>query len=186
MPDPVVYSIDGRASRFTLQAFAGGMGAMMAHNPKFAIREFDGQAELKGDSLSDASLRVTVKPASLELVDDVSAKDRAEIQRAALQDVLETDRFAEIVFESTHVTATKATGNLYRAVVTGNLTLHGATNSQDITAHVSIANDTLRANGEFTLRQTSYGIKLVSVAGGIVKVKDDLKFNFDIVARKQA
>ena len=48
-----------------------------------------------------ASLRVTMKPPSLELLDDVSAKDRADIIRVALEEVLETDRFPEITFEST-------------------------------------------------------------------------------------
>ena len=42
----------------------------------------------------------------------------------------------------------------------------------------------LRANGEFSVRQTDYGIKPVSVAGGALKLKDELKCSFDIVARK--
>jgi hypothetical protein len=37
----------------------------------------------------------------------------------------------------------------------------------------------------FSLKQTDYRIKLVAVAGGTIKVKDELKFSFDIVARKQ-
>jgi hypothetical protein len=40
------------------------------------------------------------------------------------------------------------------------------------------------AHGEFSLRQTAYAIKLVSVAGGTLKLKDELKCSFDIVARK--
>ena len=44
--------------------------------------------------------------------------------------------------------------------------------------------DMLRANGEFTSAQSNYGIKPVSVAGGTLKLKDELKFCFDIVARK--
>ena len=47
------------------------------------------------------------------------------------------------------------------------------------------ADDTLRAYGEFLLRQSDFNIKLVSVAGGVVKIKDELKVSFDIVARKQ-
>jgi hypothetical protein len=43
----------------------------------------------------------------------------------------------------------------------------------------------LRASGEFLLSQSSYGIKPVSVAGGALKLKDELKFSFEIVARKQ-
>jgi hypothetical protein len=35
------------------------------------------------------------------------------------------------------------------------------------------------------VRQTDFGIKLVSVAGGALKVKDELQCAFDIVAREQ-
>jgi len=35
------------------------------------------------------------------------------------------------------------------------------------------------------LRQSEFGIKLVSVAGGMLKVKEDIKLTFDLVARKQ-
>jgi hypothetical protein len=43
----------------------------------------------------------------------------------------------------------------------------------------------LRASGEFTMRQSDYGIKPISVAGGALKVKDELKFSFEMVARKK-
>jgi hypothetical protein len=50
---------------------------------------------------------------------------------------------------------------------------------------LALLGDTLRANGEFSLSQTSYGIKPVSIAGGSLKLKDELKCSFDILARKQ-
>jgi hypothetical protein len=43
----------------------------------------------------------------------------------------------------------------------------------------------LRAFGEFALRQSDYGIKPPSAVGGGLKVKDEVKFTFDIVARKR-
>jgi hypothetical protein len=43
--------------------------------------------------------------------------------------------------------------------------------------------DTLRAQGEATLRLTDFRIEPVSVAGGMLKVKDEVKLTFDIVAR---
>ncbi len=46
--------------------------------------------------------------------------------------------------------------------------------------------DTLRAQGELTIRQTDFGIKPVSVAGGMLKIKDELKCSFDLLARKAA
>ena len=43
----------------------------------------------------------------------------------------------------------------------------------------------LRAFGEFAIRQSDYNIKPVSAIGGGLKVKDEVKFSFDIVARRQ-
>jgi len=43
----------------------------------------------------------------------------------------------------------------------------------------------IRASGEFGLRQTDFGIQLYSFAAGALQLKDELKFSFDLVARKQ-
>ncbi len=67
----------------------------------------------------------------------------------------------------------------------GDLTLHGVTRSQPIAARVALLGSMLRASGDFTLSQSDYNIKLVSVAGGALKLKDELKFSFEIVARRQ-
>jgi hypothetical protein len=41
---------------------------------------------------------------------------------------------------------------------------------------------TMRAYGEFAVKQTDYGIKLVTAAAGAVKVKDEIRCSFNIVA----
>jgi hypothetical protein len=43
-----------------------------------------------------------------------------------------------------------------------------------------LSGESLRAQGDFSLKQTDYNIKLVSVVGGTLKVKNELKFSFDI------
>ena len=44
-----------------------------------------------------------------------------------------------------------------------------------------------RANGRYrgtvTLKQRDFGIMPISIAGGTVKVKDEIKIEFDVVAR---
>jgi polyisoprenoid-binding protein YceI len=67
----------------------------------------------------------------------------------------------------------------------GELTLHGVSRPLTVPARVTINGDILKASGTFSLLQTDYDIQLVSVAGGALKVKDEVKFSFDIVARKQ-
>ena len=43
----------------------------------------------------------------------------------------------------------------------------------------------MRASGEFSVRQSDYEIAPITAAAGAIKVKDEVKCTFDIVARKQ-
>jgi len=54
-----------------------------------------------------------------------------------------------------------------------------------VPARVTVNGDSLRAAGDFSILQSDYEIQLVSVAGGALKVKDEVRLSFDIVARKQ-
>jgi hypothetical protein len=65
----------------------------------------------------------------------------------------------------------------------GDLTLHGETRPQTALARVYVNGDTLRGQGEATVRQSAYGIRLYSGLGGMLKVKDDVHLVFDILAR---
>jgi polyisoprenoid-binding protein YceI len=181
----VRYKIDVGMSRFTARAFATGLFSSLGHNPTLAIREYSGEAGFLPDGLQQASMRISVQSASLAVTDDISQKDRTEIENRMRQDVLETSQYPEIVFEASQVVANKVGEDSYSTNVTGNITLHGVTRSETIYAQVSVTGDTFRAYGEFSLKQTDYGIKLVSVAGGTLKVKDDVKISFDFTARKQ-
>lgn len=181
----ILYLTDANRSRFAVRAFAGGLFSAFAHNPNFAIRNFTGEIRLAPDTLEGASLRLKIEADSLELTDDVSAKDRKEIERIMREQVLETSRFPEIIFESTDISGARTGEGQHRARITGDLSLHGVTRKCSLDSQAWVSGDGLRASGEFTLRQTDYNIKLVSAAGGTIKVKDELKFWFDIVANKE-
>ena len=181
----VHYVMDARASRFTVQAFAAGVLAAMGHSPLIGIRDFSGDVTFSSETLEGNGLHISIKSSSLGVQNDISDKDRREIERLMNEQVLETAKYPEIVFDVPSFTATKMGESLYSADLQGNLTLHGVTNRQPVTARVAVFGDMLRASGAFTLSQTDYQIKLVSVAGGALKVKNDLKFSFEIVARKQ-
>jgi polyisoprenoid-binding protein YceI len=180
------YSIDPDVSRFVVRVSAGGMLSAFGHNPTIAIRDFSGEATFDPEALDGAELHLRVKSGSLSVTDNVSEKDRREIERTMNQEVLETAKYPEIVFDSANVSASKAGDGQYWVNLVGNLSLHGITSTQPVAAQIALIGDTLRAYGEFALRQTTYGIKPVTVAGGTLKVKDELKCSFDILARKQA
>jgi polyisoprenoid-binding protein YceI len=179
------YAIDPGMSRFTIRAFASGMFSALGHSPTLAVRDFSGEAQFAPGTLEAACLTLKIKADSLTVQDDVSDKDRREIERTMNQQVLESARYPEIVFKTTSVSADKSGDNRFALKLAGELTLHGVTKPQPVSAQVMIVGNTLRAHGEFSVLQTSYGIKPVSIAGGAVKLKDELKCTFDIVARKQ-
>ncbi len=179
------YVIDSRASRFTVQAFVTGLLAKMGHNPTIGIRDFSGGMKFNPDKLEASSFRLLIKTASMSVLDDINDRDRREIERLMSQEVLEISKFPEVVYDASNISVTRMADALYSATVIGDLTMHGVTNSQRIPVRVALFGSMLRASGEFSLDQSDYNIKLVSVAGGALKLKDELKFSFEIVARKR-
>lgn len=176
-----LYEIDRNASRFTVRAVATGVFSALGHSPTITIRDFTGEARLE----PEAWLRVRVRADSLEVADDISTKDQRDMEQMMRQDVLQSARYPEILFESTGATVMPLSEARWQVNVAGNVTLRGVTRGQNIAMTVTRTGETLRANGEFTLLQSGYGIKPVSVAGGTLKLKDELKFSFDVLARKQ-
>jgi len=181
----VRYVLDKTSSKFTVQAFASGMLSALGHSPTIAIRDFSGEATWDPNAPAQSSLRLQIRADSLEVVDDIKSKDRREMERTMNQEVLESAKYPAIVFEGTAISANQIGEGRYQVKVNGNLSLHGVTRSLTVPGQLSILGDMFRASGEFPLSQASYGIQPVSVAGGTLKLKDELKFKFDIVARKQ-
>lgn len=179
------YAIDGRASRFTVRAFATGLLASMGHNPTIGVRDMSGEMRFDPDKLQAGSLWITIKASSLAIHDDISAKDIREMEGLMNQEVLETARFPGIKYEAPSVAVTKLAESLYSATLEGNLTLHGVSRRLPIAARVTLIGSMLRASGEFSINQTDFHIKLVSVAGGALKLKDELRLSFEIVARSK-
>jgi polyisoprenoid-binding protein YceI len=178
------FVLDPGKSRFVVRASATGLLSAFGHNPVVAIRNFQGEACFREQAPEQSSLRMVIDPSSLTITGDVSDKDRYEMERAMREDVLETDRYPEIRFESSSTGATQLAPGFFRMRIGGTLTLHGVTRDLEISCNVTVAEDSLRANGDFTIRQTDYQIRLVSVAGGTLKLKDELKFSFDLVGRR--
>jgi polyisoprenoid-binding protein YceI len=182
----VRYLIDGKGSKFTARAFATGLLSAFGHNPTIAIPDFEGEVLVNPSAIEESSARIVIHAASLTVTDDISDKDRSEIERRMHQEVLESDGYPDIVFECSKISASRTGEGQYWAALNGELSLHGITRNQPVSARVTLSGDTLRAAGDFSVRQGDYEIKPVSAAGGTVKLKDEIKLSFDITARKQS
>ena len=180
------YRLSPEQSKFTVQAFAEGLFSAFGHDPVILIREFTGEVQFVPGTFQNASLKMTVDPKSLAVSPEVTEKDRLEIERTMREEVLETAKYKEIVFSSNNIAVSRLAEGRCRVRVIGDLTLHGATQKNIwISTEVSLTTESLQARGDFSLKQTDFGIKPYSAAGGTIKLKNDLKFSVDIVGRRE-
>ncbi|HLJ90174.1 MAG TPA: YceI family protein [Candidatus Angelobacter sp.] len=183
-PSVVRYSIDPNESTLTIVVYAGGVLSIMGHNPKIAARSFSGEVAFRPDDLAGSTLLFKVEATSLAVKDEMSTRDRKEIERRMQDEVLESQEFPEISYKCQEVSAGQTSANQYKVAMKGELTLHGVAKVQPISAWIVIAGETLRAVGDFTLKQSDYRITPVTGLAGGLKVKDEVKCKFEIVARK--
>jgi polyisoprenoid-binding protein YceI len=184
------YRVDNSASRFTVRAFAGGLPSEPGHSTILSIRHFSGEIAFNPTAPEQATLKMEIRSDSIEVTDDIKPGDRREMQETMNREVLEVlhvARYPVIAFESTGTSVDKIGDGRYKVGLSANLTLRGVTRNVPVMAQVTTSGDLLlRASGEFSILQSEYGIPPVSIADGALKLKDELKFSFDIVARKQA
>ena len=176
------YRVEASRSRFIAQAFAEGLLSAFGHNPRLAIRGFEGEVEFDPAAPNAASVWMKARADSLVVIDDISEKDRREIERVTREELLEAARSPEVVFQSAIVTAHQTAENRFQVRGAGNLSLRGVTRELAIDAMALVEGDELRAQGGFTLRLTDFNIRPVSVAGGLLKLKDEVRLSFDILA----
>lgn len=178
------YVIDAGASKLTVRVYASGMLSSLGHNPVFAVRQFEGELEL--NEQPSGSARLTLDATSLELQGDVSGRDRWDITHIMQDDILEVTAYPTITYEASsgRTTVKPAGAYQYDVGLAGELTLHGTTRTHPINARVLVHGDMLRASGEVPIQQPDYKLKPVKVPGKMMKVKDEVKLTFDIVARK--
>jgi polyisoprenoid-binding protein YceI len=182
----VRYRLVPAQSTFTVQAFAEGLLSAFGHDPVLAIKDFSGEVQFVPGSFEAASVKMTVKADSIVLSTEVKEKDRIEMEQTMREQVLEIAKYPEIVFVSSNISVTKLVEGRYRARVIGDLTFHGATQKNLwITPEVTVSGESLSAKGVFSLKQTDFGIKPFSAAAGTIKLKNELKFSFDIAAEKE-
>jgi polyisoprenoid-binding protein YceI len=176
------YRVDASRSRFIAQAFAKGLLSAFGHNPRLAILNFEGEVEFDPAAPDAAWMQMTARADSLVVIDDMSEKDRREIERVAREEVLDAAHYPEIIFQSKSVDAHRIAEGRYRARIRGDLSLRGVTRECSIDATATFEGDDLRAQGGFALRQSDFNIRPISVAGGLLKLKDEVQLSFDILA----
>jgi polyisoprenoid-binding protein YceI len=169
---PGARAIDVERSTMTIHVYRTGVFS-------FAGDDHEIHAPIAAGNIDVGTRRVefTVNANKLKVLDPkLSADKRSQVQSKMLSaEVLDPERYPDIRFRSTSVQQ-KGQDAL---AVTGNLTLHGET--RQVT--VNVTGKEPHYLGKAMLKQTDFGMKPVTVAGGTVKVKDEVEIEFDILLR---
>lgn len=189
--------IDTAHSKMTVHVYKTGLFSAFAHNHEIEAPIESGEVNESGSTEAPAganaaravganpgrdaagsSVELRVDARKLRVLDpDASAETRAKIQETMLgPQVLDADRYPEIRFKSAEIEA-KGTGTW---VVHGMLELHGQ--SHPVAVDVALKGGIYR--GTAALKQTAFGIKPVSIAGGTVNVKDEVRIEFEVAVTK--
>ncbi|MFB3813510.1 MAG: YceI family protein [Terriglobales bacterium] len=163
-------SIDVTRSRMTVHAFKSGLFSAFGHDHVIQAPIEQGQVRTQ----EPAAIEFVIDSRRLKVLDpDLPANKRAEVQRTMHSaDVLDSERLPEIRFSSGSVEQAGAD----RWKVRGLLVVRGR--ASEVVADVAEQNGAYR--GSAKIKQRDFGIKPVSVAGGTIKVKDELLIEFEI------
>lgn len=163
-------SIDTDRSRLVVRVYRSGLFALFAHDHQIDAPIASGSVRT-GD---DPSVELSFETSRLRVLDpELPADTRTEIQVTMLgPKVLDASRYPEIRFVSDHV-ASNGPGE-WR--VAGKLTLHGQTHP----VVVDVSEKDGAYQGSVKIKQSDFGISPIRIAGGTVRVKDDVEVRFDI------
>jgi polyisoprenoid-binding protein YceI len=164
--------IDVANSTITVSAYKTGLFSFAGHDHTVS-------APIASGTLDEArrTIEFTIQTKELMVLDPgESDKNRAEIRTTMLGDkLLDAEKYPAITFRSTNVRQlTTATFD-----VRGDLTLHGTTRP----IAMNVTRNGTKYVGVTKLKQTDFGMEPVSVAGGTVKVKDEVKIEVSFSAK---
>jgi hypothetical protein len=166
--------IDTGRSTITVRVFKSGLLRAFADDHVV-------QAPLAEGTLDPATphVQILIDTSRMRVLDPgLSAKDRQEVQARMLgPEVLDVNRYRRITYHS--VTIERRDGDAW--LVRGELELHGVIRA----LAVSVVARNGRYTGSATVRQSDFGIVPISIAGGAVTVKDEVRVDFDIVVTDQ-
>jgi polyisoprenoid-binding protein YceI len=175
--DSVVYRI-APTSRFEVRTGKAGLFGFAGHSHVVRARAFTGRVVYHPADPAASRLELTVPAESLEVLTPPDTAEIRKVTEAMRTEVLHVAQYPEIRFTATGSPPT-AKGMRLR----GQLTLVGRTRPVPVDAAIQVGADTLRASGNFSAKQTDFGIKPYSGGpAGTVKVANRVTFLFDAIA----
>lgn len=179
-----IYTIDLSQSRVTATLKQEGFIARRYPTHRVEVKNFTGKIEVPERDETRIAVEVEAETKSLTNADEgMTEFERREFHNVLNNSVLESDKFPMIKFVSVSVSDARKSGETRSFTLNGDLTMRDATKRVSFPVTVTISKDQLRATGDAELKQTDFGIKPYSGKLGMIRIGDEVKIKFAIVAK---
>jgi polyisoprenoid-binding protein YceI len=178
------YRVNPAKSHLTIHVGkAGAFSFIAGHKHDVGGPIQSGSVDVDLDTPSQSRVRLTIAAADLKVSPAGEPEgDAPKVQEAMdSEKVLDLARHPTITYESTGVTIKSRRGDSLDLMMTGQVTIRDVAQPVTAPVHVEIQDNMLTATGRFSVTQSAFGIKPISV-GGVVAVKDALDIEFSIAA----
>jgi polyisoprenoid-binding protein YceI len=171
------YRFGPELGRLLVHTTRTGLGAKAGHDLAIEVTRWHGRATVDPATPANSSVTVEVDADSFEVrkgtggVKPLSDADRAEIHKT-LKAILHTAQHPTITFRSRQVDGSAAS-----FACDGELTIMGATHPVALQGRVTDG----RVIGRVTVVQSRWGIRPYSAFFGALKLRDEVKVDFDVV-----
>ena len=179
-----VYEILPARSELAVVATQEGMMSRLRPSHRLALKSFVGRVRVPAADETQVEVELEAEAASLANVDkEITELERTEFEAILRQTVLEVGRFPKIKFRSAGVADVRTSPEGRRFTLLGDLMLHGETRRVAVPMTVVIKAGELRATGESKLKQTDFAMKPYAGGFGAIKIGDEVKVSFTVVAK---
>ncbi len=165
-------AIDTAHSMVTVRVYKTGLFSGLAHNHIVKAPIASGTVDT-----AQRTVALSFNAADLKISDTEGSESEHQEIEATMKGpkVLDVAQFPVISFTSKQVEIVNP--QMYRVV--GDLKLHGT--NREIRIPVTFSDGSYK--GSVSLKQTDFGITPMKVAGGTVRVKDEIEISFEIRTR---
>jgi polyisoprenoid-binding protein YceI len=166
--------LDTQRSTITIHVGKSGLLSAAAHDHTIS-------APISSGTVRESTaprIEFTIETAKMTVRPDprIDPKDQATIQMHMEEMTLETKTYPEIAFRSSRIE--RIADGQWK--VDGDLSLHGVTKPVSLNVKQSGNSWTTHT----VLKQTDFGIKPISIGGGMIRVKNEVEIGFQIFARQ--
>jgi len=182
-----VLTVDVAASRVRIHLGRSGLLKILGHDHEIEAPLAEGRVEVVGGDPARSSVRLRFDARRLAVVPGSEpAGDIPKVEdRMRGPEVLDVERYPAVAFVSSSIAAEASEKGRFRLRVRGTLELKGRSCPVEVRAEVQRTEGGLEARGEVAWGLRDLGIEPPSVAG-VVKVANELRASFEIVARPDA